>query len=103
MAKKRVDYGKLPMSGDEDKGLEALKARRLNIASVGKSDTLLHEPDEVHIYIEVPGIDLPVVVVLDEPQKVVTVMHDMAAAANRCWPKVAEKGDEDRPVTMLMV
>jgi hypothetical protein len=96
----REKYGKLPMTGDKDP--EVLPATRVNVASVdnGKSakspsakspQGLLHQPDEVHVYIEVPGLDVPVALIFKDPMKLARVMRDMAAAGNRCWPKEPEK------------
>ena len=88
----REKYGKLPMTGDKDP--EVLPATKVNVASVdnGKSPQgLLHQPDEVHVYIEVPGLDVPVALIFKDPMKLARVMREMAAAGNRCWPKEPEK------------
>jgi hypothetical protein len=86
---KRDKYGKLPKSGDVD--TEAILAVRMNVASIDLKDGLFHEPDEVHLYFDVPGLENPVVYIFRDPMKLTRVMKDMAGAGARCWPRESRK------------
>ena len=82
----KVEYGKLPRSGE--KGKEVILATKVNVASIDpRPDALIHRPEQVHVYVEVPGLDVPVAIVFTDPIRLTKVMHEMAQAGARTWPR----------------
>jgi len=86
----KVEYGKLPRSGE--KGKEVILATKVNVASIDpRPDAFIHRPDQVHVYVEVPGLEHPVAIVFTDPMQLAKIMREMATAGVRTWPKERAK------------